>query len=278
MDPIISVIGLGYVGLPLAVAFAKHYPVFGFDVKSQRVEELQAGFDRTGQVTPEELKSSNFTLSFDPNLLDKANFHIVTVPTPIDNAKKPDLKHLLAASNLLGQHLKIGDTVVYESTVYPGLTEEECLPVLERVSGLKVGVDFQLGYSPERINPGDQEHTLTRVTKVVSGYDAESLEHISNIYAQVIEAGIYKASNIKTAEAAKVIENTQRDLNVALMNELAIIFHKMGIDTGEVLKAAQTKWNFLPFKPGLVGGHCISVDPYYLTHKAEQLGHHPEVI
>ncbi|MEI6789763.1 MAG: nucleotide sugar dehydrogenase [Myxococcaceae bacterium] len=278
MDPIISVIGLGYVGLPLAVAFAKHYPVFGFDVKSQRVEELQAGFDRTGQVTPEELKSSNFTLSFDPNLLDKANFHIVTVPTPIDNAKKPDLKHLLAASNLLGQHLKIGDTVVYESTVYPGLTEEECLPVLERVSGLKVGVDFQLGYSPERINPGDQEHTLTRVTKVVSGYDAESLEHISNIYAQVIEAGIYQASNIKTAEAAKVIENTQRDLNVALMNELAIIFHKMGIDTGEVLKAAQTKWNFLPFKPGLVGGHCISVDPYYLTHKAEQLGHHPEVI
>ena len=279
MDPIISVIGLGYVGLPLAVAFSQHYEVFGFDVKSQRIEELQAGFDRTGQVRPEELKKAEqLILSFDPNILNHCNFHVITVPTPIDNSRKPDLKHLLAASHLLGQYLKIGDTVVYESTVYPGLTEEECLPVLERVSGLKVGSDFKLGYSPERINPGDQEHTLTRVTKVVSGYDVASLEHIAHVYKQVITAGIYQASNIKTAEAAKVIENTQRDLNVALMNELAIIFHKMGLDTREVLQAAQTKWNFLPFKPGLVGGHCISVDPYYLTYKAEQLGHHPEVI
>lgn len=278
MDPVISVIGLGYVGLPLAVAFSKYYQVLGFDLKHTRIEELQTGFDRTGQVEAEEFKNAHLELSSDPHILHKANFHIVTVPTPIDNSKKPDLRYLLGASELLGQHLKIGDTVVYESTVYPGLTEEECLPVLERVSGLKVGVDFKLGYSPERINPGDQEHTLTRIQKVVSGYNAESLEQIAHIYEQVIVAGIYKASNIKTAEAAKVIENTQRDLNVALMNELAIIFHKMGLDTQEVLQAAQTKWNFLPFKPGLVGGHCISVDPYYLTHKAEQLGHHPEVI
>lgn len=278
MDPIISVTGLGYVGLPLAMAFSKHFKVLGFDVKAQRIEELRADFDRTHQITPAELKEAKLEFSFDPQILSQANFHIITVPTPIDSAKKPDLSHLLVASRLVGQYLRKDDTVVFESTVYPGLTEEECLPVLEHESGLKAGVDFKLGYSPERVNPGDHEHTLTQILKIVSGYDAESLRHISQIYSQVITAGIYEAPNIKTAEAAKVIENTQRDLNVALMNELSIIFHKLGIDTHEVLKAAQTKWNFLPFKPGLVGGHCISVDPYYLTHKAEQLGHHPEVI
>jgi UDP-N-acetyl-D-galactosamine dehydrogenase len=278
MDPIISVTGLGYVGLPLAIAFSKHFKVLGFDLKVQRIEELRAHFDRTSQVTSPELKEAQLEFSFDPQILNQANFHIITVPTPIDNAKKPDLSHLLAASKLVGQFLKKNHTVVFESTVYPGLTEEECLPVLERESGLKAGLDFKLGYSPERVNPGDHQHTLTQVTKIVSGYDSESLGHISKVYAQVITAGIYQARNIKTAEAAKVIENTQRDLNVALMNELAIIFHKLDIDTSEVLKAAGTKWNFLPFKPGLVGGHCISVDPYYLTHKAEQLGHHPEII
>ena len=278
MKPLISVTGLGYVGLPLAVAFSKHFEVVGFDSKAQRITELRGGYDRTGQVNAHELAMAQFEISFDPAILSKANFHIVTVPTPIDTARKPDLSHLLAASRCVGQHLKSSDTVVYESTVYPGLTEEQCLPVLERESRLRAGADFKLGYSPERINPGDHEHTLTQVVKVVSGYDTASLEHIAQIYGQVITAGVYLAPSIKIAEAAKVIENTQRDLNVALMNELAIIFHKLGIDTQEVLKAAQTKWNFLNFKPGLVGGHCISVDPYYLTHKAEQVGHHPEII
>lgn len=278
MNTIISITGLGYVGLPLAIEFSKHFQVLGFDLSTHRIEELRGHFDRTGQATPQELESANLEISFDPTILDRANFHIITVPTPIDESKNPDLSCLISATELLAKHIKKGDTVVYESTVYPGLTEEDCLPVLERISGLKVGIDFQLGYSPERVNPGDPAHTLANIVKVVSSYDSTSLEYIAEVYGKAITAGVYRAPSIKTAEAAKVIENTQRDLNVALMNELAIIFHKLDIDTNEVLKAAGTKWNFLPFKPGLVGGHCISVDPYYLTHKAEELGHHPEVI
>ncbi len=278
MAPVVSVIGLGYVGLPVATEFAKHFEVIGFDIQPSRIEELRSGFDRTGEIGPETLSTSAIELSFDPIVLKRANFHIVAVPTPIDSAKKPDLGNLLKASKTLGEHLKKGDTVVYESTVYPGLTEEECIPVLEKTSGLKAGGDFRVGYSPERINPGDKEHTLTRITKVVSGLTPQCLDHIAEVYGQVIEAGIYRAPSIKTAEAAKVLENTQRDLNVALMNELAIICGKLGVNTHEVLKAASTKWNFLNFKPGLVGGHCIGVDPYYLTHKAEQVGYHPQVI
>ncbi len=278
METFVSVIGLGYVGLPVAIEFAKQFKVVGFDTKKSRIEELRSGFDRTGELESEALSSSSLELSFDPIVLKHANFHIVAVPTPIDAARKPDLSNLLKASKILGEHLKKGDTVVYESTVYPGLTEEECIPVLEKTSGLKAGTDFGVGYSPERINPGDKEHTLTRIIKVVSGLTPACLEHIANVYAQVIDAGVYQAPSIKTAEAAKVLENTQRDLNVALMNELAIICGKLDIETHEVLKAASTKWNFLNFKPGLVGGHCIGVDPYYLTHKAEQVGYHPQVI
>ncbi|MBL4818362.1 MAG: nucleotide sugar dehydrogenase [Deltaproteobacteria bacterium] len=278
MKPVISVLGLGYVGLPLAVAFSKHYRVIGFDIKTSRVAELQAGLDRTGEVTSDVLHNKNLSLHSDPEALEGANFHIVTVPTPIDSAKKPNISNLIKASETIGQYLQKNHTVVYESTVYPGLTEEDCLPILECISGLKAGQDFKLGYSPERINPGDKEHTLEKITKVVSGLTSENLEYISSIYGKVISVGLYQAPSIKIAEAAKVLENTQRDLNVALMNELAIICHRMQIDTSEVLKAAGSKWNFLPFKPGLVGGHCIGVDPYYLTYKAEQLGYHPDVI
>ncbi|MDR3580281.1 MAG: nucleotide sugar dehydrogenase [Oryzomonas sp.] len=275
---IVSTIGLGYVGLPVAVAFGHKQRTIGFDVNHTRIEELKNGHDRTGEVTSVDLSTSDilFTNSLDD--LRQANFHIVAVPTPVDDANKPDLSFVLKASETVGNILKKGDIVVYESTVYPGVTEEECLPVLERVSGLKGGIDFTVGYSPERINPGDKEHTLTTIMKVVSGQDAETLEIVAKVYESIITAGVHRAPSIKVAEASKVIENTQRDLNIALMNELALIFDKMGIDTHDVLEAAGTKWNFLKFKPGLVGGHCISIDPYYLTYKAEKLGYIPQVI
>lgn len=274
----ISVIGLGYVGLPVAVAFGNSHPVIGFDVNKKRILELQANDDFTLEVTSEELKSTDIIFTSDPEDLSKADFHIVAVPTPINSAKQPDLSPLISASKSIGAHLKVGDIVVYESTVYPGATEEDCVPVLEEYSGLKCGIDFFVGYSPERINPGDKEHIFTKITKIVSGQTPEVLDIVADVYSSVVTAGVYKASSIKVAEAAKVIENTQRDLNIALMNELAIIFERMDIDTVDVLEAAGTKWNFLPFRPGLVGGHCIGVDPYYLTHKAKILGYHPEVI
>ncbi len=275
---IISVIGLGYVGLPVAVAFGKHAQTIGFDINEARLKELTAGHDATLEITDDELAQADilFTSSFED--LAKADFHIVAVPTPIDDSKKPDLSPLIGASRSVGKALKKGDIVVFESTVYPGATEEDCVPVLEQVSGLKCGEDFFVGYSPERINPGDKEHTFTKIRKVVSGQTPEILDIVAAVYESVVTAGVFKAESIKVAEAAKVIENTQRDLNIALINELAIIFSKMGIDTNAVLEAAGTKWNFLPFKPGLVGGHCIGVDPYYLTHKAQMLGYHPEVI
>lgn len=271
-------IGLGYVGLPLAVAFSKKFKTIGFDINSQRIGELKSGIDRTKEVTADELKSSSLIVTDQLDVLKEANFHIVAVPTPIDVAKQPDLGPLLKASETLGKILKAGDVVVYESTVYPGCTEEDCIPVLERVSGLVAGRDFKVGYSPERINPGDKEHTFEKIKKVVSGQDADCLERVANVYGTVVTAGVHKAESIKVAEAAKVIENTQRDLNVALMNELAVLFDLMGVDTKSVLEAAGTKWNFLKFTPGLVGGHCIGVDPYYLTHKAEKMGYHPQVI
>jgi len=274
----VSVIGLGYVGLPLAVAFSKKFKTIGFDINSQRIGELKSGIDRTKEVTADELKSSSLIVTDQLDVLKEANFHIVAVPTPIDVAKQPDLGPLLKASETLGKILKAGDVVVYESTVYPGCTEEDCIPVLERVSGLVAGRDFKVGYSPERINPGDKEHTFEKIKKVVSGQDADCLERVANVYGTVVTAGVHKAESIKVAEAAKVIENTQRDLNVALMNELAVLFDLMGVDTKSVLEAAGTKWNFLKFTPGLVGGHCIGVDPYYLTHKAEKMGYHPQVI
>lgn len=274
----IAVIGLGYVGLPVAAEFAKQYPVVAFDKSKQRVIELKRGYDRTGEVTAEALRDLSMQITDDPNDLRQADFYILAVPTPINASKHPDLSLLIAASKTVGAYLKPGDIVVYESTVYPGATEQDCLPVLEEASGLVAGHDFKLGYSPERINPGDTEHTFTKITKVVSGQDAESLEIISHVYGSVVHAGVYQAPNIKTAEAAKVIENTQRDVNIALMNELAIIFDRMGIDTHEVLDAAATKWNFLHFKPGLVGGHCIGVDPYYLTYQSERHGYKPEII
>jgi len=275
---IISVIGLGYVGLPVAVAFGKVRQTIGFDIHQQRIAELKAGHDRTGEVTSEELQSADILFTNSIAELRLADFHIVAVPTPIDDANQPDLTPMLKASESVGQALKKGDIVVYESTVYPGVTEDECVPILERISGLKCGTDFTVGYSPERINPGDKEHTFTKIKKVVSGQDAATLETVAKVYESVVTAGVHRASSIKVAEAAKVIENTQRDLNIALMNELAIIFDHMGIDTNDVLEAAGTKWNFLPFKPGLVGGHCIGVDPYYLTHKAEKIGYIPQVI
>lgn len=278
MNRKISVIGLGYVGLPVAVAFGKKSTTIGFDVNAQRIRELQERHDRTGEVTSEELAESNLLFTDSIAELRKADFHIVAVPTPVDEAKRPDLALLLKASETVGKALKKGDIVVYESTVYPGATEEECIPVLEKFSGLKFGSDFTVGYSPERINPGDKEHTFTKIKKVVSGSDPLTLEIIASIYGSVVTAGVHKASSIKVAEAAKVIENTQRDLNIALMNELALIFDRLGIDTLDVLDAAGTKWNFLPFRPGLVGGHCIGVDPYYLTHKAEKIGYIPQVI
>jgi UDP-N-acetyl-D-glucosamine/UDP-N-acetyl-D-galactosamine dehydrogenase len=278
VDRKISVIGLGYVGLPVAVAFGNNHPVIGFDVKSNRIAELRAGRDSTLEVTPEELAKANILFTSDPGDLRKADFHIVAVPTPITESNQPDLSPLLKASATVGGQLKRGDIVVFESTVYPGATEEDCVPILERESGLTAGRDFTVGYSPERINPGDKDHTFTKITKVVSGQDQTTLDTVAAVYSSVVTAGVHKAPSIKAAEAAKVIENTQRDLNIALMNELAIIFKRLDIDTLDVLTAAGTKWNFLPFRPGLVGGHCIGVDPYYLTYKAQKTGYHPDVI
>ncbi|UUS65262.1 Vi polysaccharide biosynthesis UDP-N-acetylglucosamine C-6 dehydrogenase TviB [Acinetobacter sp. YH12068_T] len=275
----IAIIGLGYVGLPLAVEFGKKVPVVGFDIYQQRIDELKSGRDHTLEVSPEELsQSANVCYSSNISDLVGCNFFIVTVPTPIDDFKQPDLTPLIKASESIGSVLKKGDIVVYESTVYPGATEEACIPVLEKKSGLKFNQDFYAGYSPERINPGDKNRRVTNILKITSGSNPEVAEFIDQTYKMIIEAGTYKASSIKVAEAAKVIENTQRDVNIALINELALIFNKMGIDTEEVLQAAGTKWNFLPFRPGLVGGHCIGVDPYYLTHKAQSIGLHPEII
>lgn len=277
-SPTVSVIGLGYVGLPVAVAMAEKFPTIGFDISEPRIQELKSGKDSTKEVAPEDLVKADITYTSSIEDLKKATFHIVAVPTPVNDVKQPDLTILLKASETVGKALKKGDIVVFESTVYPGATEEDCIPVLEEVSGLKAGTDFKVGYSPERINPGDKEHTFTKIKKVVSAQDKESLEKVSYVYASVVTAGVYEAQTIKVAEAAKVIENTQRDLNISLMNELSVIFSKMGVDTLDVIDAASTKWNFLPFKPGLVGGHCIGVDPYYLTHKAEKIGYMPEVI
>lgn len=275
----LAVIGLGYVGLPLAVEFGKHRPVVGFDINTKRIEALLAGHDSTLEVSDDEMAEAG-GLQFSSSLsdLEGCNTYIVTVPTPIDDHKRPDLTPLIKASETIGKVLKRGDVVIYESTVYPGATEEDCVPVLESVSGLKFNVDFFAGYSPERINPGDKTHRLTLITKVTSGSTVEVADFVNDLYASIITAGTHKASSIRVAEAAKVIENTQRDLNIALINELAVIFNKLGIDTEAVLKAAGTKWNFLPFRPGLVGGHCIGVDPYYLTHKAEAIGYHPQII
>ena len=277
-DRSVSVIGLGYVGLPVAVAFGMKRRTIGFDINSLRIQELKRGHERTGEVTGGELQLANILFTDNIEDLKQADFHIVAVPTPVDSANQPDLTPMFKASETVGRALKKGDIVVFESTVYPGVTEDECVPVLEKISGLTCGKDFTVGYSPERINPGDKEHTFTKIKKVVSGFDAETLDIVAQVYESVVIAGVHRASSIKVAEAAKVIENTQRDLNIALMNELALIFDKLGIDTNDVLEAAGTKWNFLPFKPGLVGGHCIGVDPYYLTHKAEKIGYIPQVI
>lgn len=277
--PSLAIIGLGYVGLPLAVEFGKKYPTVGFDINSHRVAELRSGVDSTLEVDVEELKSLT-QLQFSTEIEDIAssNVYIVTVPTPVDRHKRPDLTPLVKASQMLGKVVQPGDVVIYESTVYPGATEEDCIPLIERESGLKYNVDFFAGYSPERINPGDKLHRLTTITKVTSGSNPETAEFVDNLYKSIVPAGTHRASSIRVAEAAKVIENTQRDLNIALVNELALIFNRMGIDTLDVLEAAGSKWNFLPFRPGLVGGHCIGVDPYYLTHKAQELGYSPEVI
>lgn len=274
----LSVTGLGYVGLPLALAFAKHFRVIGFDINAERVNMMKNGEDPSMELESNAFHGCDISFTSNPDDLKKAHFHIIGVPTDIDQRKVPDLNPLLKASESVGRALKAGDYVVYESTVYPGCTEEDCIPVLERVSGLKRESDFSFGYSPERINPGDKERTLTRITKVVSGNTPDSTKQIGIVYKTIIDAGIYEAPSIKVAEAAKVIENTQRDINIALMNELSMIFDKMQIDTQEVLKAARTKWNFLNFFPGLVGGHCIGVDPYYLTFKAQKLGHVPQMI
>ena len=274
----IAVVGLGYVGLPIAVAFGKRQRVIGFDINKAKIAELQKGLDRTGEVSSADLKSSDVQYTFQPSDLKAADFIIVAVPTPINEALQPDLTALRKSSELIGANLSPGSIVVFESTVYPGATEEVCQPILEQASGMKCGVDFKLGYSPERINPGDKEHTLEKIIKVVSAQDDASLEIVASTYELVVKAGIHRTSSIKVAEAAKVIENTQRDLNIALVNELALIFHRLGIDTKSVLEAAGTKWNFLKFSPGLVGGHCIGVDPYYLTSKAESVGYHPQVI
>jgi len=275
----IAVIGLGYVGLPVAVAFARTgATVVGFDIDHNRVDELRLGRDRTREVTPADLEQETLRFEHEPVCLVDADFYIVTVPTPIDGARRPDLGAILSASDTVGKVIKLGDIVVYESTVYPGAIEEECLPILERKSGLTGGRDFTVGYSPERINPGDKEHRFETIVKVVSAQDARTLDIVADVYGSVVKAGIHRAPSIKVAEAAKVIENTQRDLNIAFMNELSAIFHQLGIDTGDVLAAASTKWNFLNFQPGLVGGHCIGVDPYYLTFRAEKAGYHPEII
>ena len=275
----IGVIGLGYVGLPLAVEFGKKFDVVGFDIYQKRIDELNNGQDHTLEVSPDELKlAKKLQYSADLNDLKTCNFYIVTVPTPIDQVNRPDLTPLKKASETIGQVLSKGDIVVYESTVYPGATEEVCIPVLEKISGLVFNQDFYAGYSPERINPGDKVNTLTKIKKITSGSTSEIADLVDDVYASIITAGTYKATSIKVAEAAKVIENTQRDLNIALVNELSIIFERIGIDTLDVLEAAGSKWNFLPFRPGLVGGHCIGVDPYYLTHKAEEVGYHPQII
>ena len=274
----ISLIGLGYVGLPIALAFAKKVPVIGFDIKPERVEMMKNGIDPSEELQPEAFENSDIVFTSDPQDLKTAGFHIVAVPTPIDDSNMPDLTPLISATKTVAAVLKKGDYVVYESTVYPGATEEECIPLLEEISGLKYIEDFKVGYSPERINPGDKVHTLQTITKVVSGCDEESLEVIAKTYELVVEAGVHKAPSIKVAEAAKIIENTQRDVNIALMNELSIIFNRMGINTYDVLEAAGTKWNFLRFFPGLVGGHCIGVDPYYLAYKAKKFRYHPQII
>ena len=275
----IAVIGLGYVGLPVALAFAEKFPgVIGFDIDKQKIAALCAGHDATGETEPEILQQTPLRFTADPEALAKATFFIVAVPSPIDASKRPDLQFLIRASETVGKIIRRGAVVVFESTVYPGVTEDICGAVIERESGLRRGIDFKLGYSPERINPGDREHTLEKIVKIVSGEDEETLERVAAVYGAVITAGIYKAPSIKVAEAAKIIENTQRDLNIALMNELALIFDRLGLSTRDVLAAARTKWNFLPFTPGLVGGHCISVDPYYLTMKAEEVGYNPQVI
>ncbi len=279
MDYSVGIIGLGYVGLPLAVESAKYYPTIGFDISKSRIQELSQGKDRTLEISSEELNASErLTLSSQSSDLADCNFYIVTVPTPVDDSKKPDLSPLRSACNTIGPLMKKGDVVVFESTVYPGCTEEVCVPILEKESGLKFNRDFFCGYSPERINPGDKEHRIYDILKVTSGSNPETAQRVDDYYSTIIKAGTHLASSIKVAEAAKVIENAQRDINIAFVNELSIIFDKLGIDTKEVLEAAGTKWNFLKFYPGLVGGHCISVDPYYLTHKAEQVGYHPQVI
>jgi UDP-N-acetyl-D-galactosamine dehydrogenase len=276
---VVAVVGLGYVGLPLAVEFGRKFDTIGFDLSATKVESYRRCVDPTGEVSTEDLRAaSRLKVTTDPALIGEADYVVVAVPTPVDEAHQPDFGPLVSASESVGRHMKRGAIVVYESTVYPGATEEVCVPVLEKFSGMKWKRDFHVGYSPERINPGDREHTLTKILKVVSGDDADTLDKVAQLYGQVITAGVHRASSIRVAEAAKVIENTQRDLNIALMNELAILFNKLGLDTLEVLEAAGTKWNFLPFRPGLVGGHCIGVDPYYLTHKAEMIGYHPQVI
>jgi len=274
----LSLVGLGYVGLPIALAFAKKISVIGFDINSDRIEKMKVGIDPSDELEPEAFKGTDIAFTDKLEVLKEACFHIVAVPTPIDKHNLPDLKPLLSATRSVGKILKKGDYVVYESTVYPGTTDEECRTLLEELSGLKSGIDFKLGYSPERINPGDKEHTITTITKIVSACDEEALDEVAKVYELVVKAGVYRASSIKVAEAAKIIENTQRDVNIALMNELSMIFNKMQINTYEVLEAAGTKWNFLKFYPGLVGGHCIGVDPYYLTFKAAELGHASQVI
>lgn len=275
----IGIIGLGYVGLPLAVEFGKQFPTVGFDINKARIAELEAGKDSSLEVEPADLaQAKQLSVTTDATALESCNVYIVTVPTPIDQYKRPDLRPLIGASHTVGKTLKKGDVVIYESTVYPGCTEEDCVPVLEQESGLKFNQDFFAGYSPERINPGDKEHRVTSIKKVTSGSTPEVANFVDELYRRIIKAGTHKASSIRVAEAAKVIENTQRDVNIALINELALLFHRLGIDTLEVLEAAGSKWNFLPFRPGLVGGHCIGVDPYYLTHKAQEVGYHPDII
>lgn len=278
-NSVVAVVGLGYVGLPLAVEFGKKRKTIGFDLSQSKIENYRNFCDPTGEVSEQELReATQLSVTYDPAALAEADIIVVAVPTPVDNAHAPDFSPLVGASTTVGKHMKKGAIVVYESTVYPGATEEVCIPVLEQHSGLKWLQDFNVGYSPERINPGDKQHRLTTILKVVSGDTPATLDQVAKLYESIVTAGVYRASSVKVAEAAKVIENTQRDLNIALMNELAIIFDKVGIDTLEVLQAAGTKWNFLPFRPGLVGGHCIGVDPYYLTHKADMIGYHPQVI
>lgn len=274
----LAVVGLGYVGLPLAVALSKHFDVIGFDINEKRIAELKNGQDHTNEVSPEKLAAATAQYTADPNVLKNAAVIIVAVPTPIDDHRNPDLTPVVGSTRTVGKYMGKGAVICYESTVYPGLTEEVCIPLLEKESGMKFGTDFTVGYSPERINPGDKVHTLETIKKIVSGSDDATADLLVQVYNSVVKAGIHRATCIKVAEAAKVIENTQRDLNIALMNELSVIFDKLGIDTLEVLEAAGTKWNFLPFRPGMVGGHCIGVDPYYLTYKAEEMGYHPEVI